>query len=312
MNTFKTFFFAKPFDETENKRILYFTQSVLIATIAFFTILLVVKMFLPVIDASNYYLLGLDLLYVLYYFLLKKGKVNLVGTLYIFTFWVSMTVLAWEFEGVRDTAVLTYIAVIIISIHFSHTWRSVILILISIVSIWLLYFSEKWGITVPQKDISLNYSIEITILLLVVITISFVNVKSFIVYNNRIQDELASRAKADLKFRNIFDNSMVGISITSPEGSMEANLRYCQILGYTEEEVASLNWKDITHPDDLKQDLMINSRIIAGEISSARLQKRCIKKGGEIVWLDVSTTLQRDDDGNPLYFITSVTDITDF
>jgi PAS domain S-box-containing protein len=313
MDNFKTFFFAKSFDETENKRILYFTQYVIVATIVFSTILVLVKLFLPpVIGASDYFLLGLDCLYLLYFFLLRKGRVNLVGTLYIFTFWLSMTILAWEFEGVRDTAILTYIVVIIISIHFSHTWRSVILILISIISIWLLYFAEMRGIKVPQKDVSLNYSIEITLLLLVVITISFVNVKSFIVYNNRIQEELTSRAKTDLKFRNIFDNSMVGISITSPEGSLEANLRYCQILGYTEEEVAALNWKDVTYSDDLKHDLEIRDRIIAGEISSARLQKRCIKKGGEIVWLDVSTTLQHDDKGNPLYFITSVNDITDF
>lgn len=112
-------------------------------------------------------------------------------------------------------------------------------------------------------------------------------------------------------FKNFFDNSAVGKAWTTPDGKMKVNRAFCQILGYSEAELAEVRWQDITHPDDLERDQEFVSSIIAGEYSSLRWEKRYIHKNGSPVWVDISTSLQRDGSNKPLYFITSINDITE-
>ena len=82
-------------------------------------------------------------------------------------------------------------------------------------------------------------------------------------------------------------------------------------MGYSEYELSELKWQEITHPDDVQKNVDQLETIITGEKPSARFEKRYIHKGGSIVWADVSTILQRDSEGNPLYFITTIQDITE-
>ena len=112
------------------------------------------------------------------------------------------------------------------------------------------------------------------------------------------------------KFRNIFEQSVVGKSMTTPEGKMKINMAFSLITGYSESELANLNWKDITHPDDIESDQKIINAIVSGENSSARWQKRYIHKNGDTIWVDISTTLHRDNENKPLFFNTSIIDIT--
>jgi PAS domain S-box-containing protein len=117
--------------------------------------------------------------------------------------------------------------------------------------------------------------------------------------------------ESEEKFRNVFDNSSVGKSITSPDGRVNANRAFCEMLGYTKEELAQQNWQNISHPDDIELTQENLRQLQSGEKKSARFIKRYFKKDGSIVWVDVGTVLQRDKNGSPLYFITSVIDITD-
>ena len=136
-------------------------------------------------------------------------------------------------------------------------------------------------------------------------------------YNLQLKQESSEREKAfDLlkkseeKFRNVFAYSANGKSITTIGGKMKANNAFCQILGYTEDELNQMKWQDITHTESVKNDQRILKSILSGEETSARWEKRYIHKNGSIVWTDISTTLHRDSAGNPLYFITSISDIT--
>jgi PAS domain S-box-containing protein len=113
------------------------------------------------------------------------------------------------------------------------------------------------------------------------------------------------------KFRNVFEHSVIGKSITTLDGRMTANKSYCRSLGYGENELSQLKWFEITHPDDLERDREIIRTIISGQDTSMRWQKRYIHKDGHIVWADVSTVLQKDINGKPLYFITTNQDITE-
>ena len=129
-------------------------------------------------------------------------------------------------------------------------------------------------------------------------------------YQEKLIDAEALR-ESEEKFRNEFDNSAIGKSFTSLDGSMEVNPAFCDMLGYTKEELAHQNWQDFTHPDDNELTQKLLKELLSGEKSTIRFRKRYIKKDGSIVWADVSTVLQKDKEGKPLYYITAVVDITE-
>ena len=129
-------------------------------------------------------------------------------------------------------------------------------------------------------------------------------------YQEKLKDAEALR-ESEEKFRNEFDNSAIGKSFTSLDGSMEVNPAFCDMLGYTKEELAHQNWQDFTHPDDNELTQKLLKELLSGEKSTIRFRKRYIKKDGSIVWADVSTVLQKDKEGKPLYYITAVVDITE-
>jgi PAS domain S-box-containing protein len=113
------------------------------------------------------------------------------------------------------------------------------------------------------------------------------------------------------KFKYIFDHSLIPKSITLPSGEINVNRAFCEMLGYQPEELKKINWADISHPDDIKLTNDSLNLIISGKKDSARFTKRYIHKNGSVVWADVGTSLRRDDDNNPQYFMTSVNDITE-
>jgi len=112
------------------------------------------------------------------------------------------------------------------------------------------------------------------------------------------------------KFRNLFYNSPLGKSMTSITGEMKVNKAFCDIVGYTEKELLAKKWTEITHHDDIAESREIVDGLINGDKDKFNYEKRYIHKSGRIVWADVSTILQKDADGQPLYFITSISDIT--
>lgn len=116
--------------------------------------------------------------------------------------------------------------------------------------------------------------------------------------------------ESEARFRNFFEHSPVGKSITGIDGSMQVNPAFCQMLGYTQEELAMKKFAEITHPDDLDLSNDYIRRMVAGEITEAEFEKRYIQKSGNVVWTSVTTFLQRDENGKPLYFYSSVVDVT--
>jgi PAS domain S-box-containing protein len=113
------------------------------------------------------------------------------------------------------------------------------------------------------------------------------------------------------KFRNAFDNSTVGKSMTTIDGKLSVNKAFCKIVGYSEEEINQLNWKDITHKDDVQNNIEVVRSILNGEKDSVHWEKRYIRKNGKLVWVDITTSIQKNAEGEPLFFITEITDITE-
>jgi PAS domain S-box-containing protein len=113
------------------------------------------------------------------------------------------------------------------------------------------------------------------------------------------------------KYKAVFEQSVVGKSMTSvADGKMKMNKAFCEMLGYSETELSALNWKTITPPESLERDQMMVDSLLAGAKESARWEKQYIHKNGSMVWVDISTTVQRDNQNKPLFFNTSIIDIT--
>lgn len=123
---------------------------------------------------------------------------------------------------------------------------------------------------------------------------------------------VAKRLKeSEEKFRSVFQNSPIGKSITGIDGSLEVNKSFCDILGYSVQELKSKKWQEITHPDDISKSTDVTQELLGGIKDRMQFEKRYIHKDGNIVWTDVVTALERDNDNKPEYFITSIQNITE-
>lgn len=127
---------------------------------------------------------------------------------------------------------------------------------------------------------------------------------------DRIDAEISLR-ESEEKFRNLFENSPIGKSLTRIDGTINVNKKFCDILGYTHEELAKKNWQDISHPDDLLISESYVTPLMEGREECVSFEKRYIHKNGFVVQAELTIYLQRDKSGNPEYFITTVRDITE-
>jgi PAS domain S-box-containing protein len=85
--------------------------------------------------------------------------------------------------------------------------------------------------------------------------------------------------------------------------------RFCELLGYTEEELLALRFQDVTHPDDLARDYQCRQTLLDGATRSVEAVKRYVHKDGAIVWAYLNSSLVSGEDGAPLFFLTYVRDI---
>ena len=126
----------------------------------------------------------------------------------------------------------------------------------------------------------------------------------------RKRAEAALRESED-KFRYIFDFSPIGKSITGLHGELlEVNRAFADMVGYSIAELHERAWAAITHPEDLALSQSAANSLLGGQGESSRFIKRYLHKNGSIVWVDVNTALRRDFEGQPQYFISAISNIT--
>ena len=118
-------------------------------------------------------------------------------------------------------------------------------------------------------------------------------------------------AESAARFRSAFEQAAVGFKQTDLEGRwISLNNRFCEMLGYTREECLALSSKNLTHPEDHLVEAPLLQRVRSGDLPSASIEKRYFAKDGRVVWVRSTTSLVRDLDGTPLYFVSVVEDIT--
>ena len=117
--------------------------------------------------------------------------------------------------------------------------------------------------------------------------------------------------ESEERFRTAFEGAAVGIALVLPEGwIVKVNRSFCQMLGYTEEELLQKNFREITYHEDLHNDLKYSNQLVRGEIPFYSMEKRYIHKNGTLIWSILSVSLIRDSAGNPLFFVGQIQDIT--
>ena len=113
------------------------------------------------------------------------------------------------------------------------------------------------------------------------------------------------------RFRLAFENANIGMCLVDLQGRLaKVNHQMCEILGYSQEELERMTINDIAHPEDLNISPTFIKRATSGEIEHTNFEKRYFHKEGHIVWGAVSSSLVRDPQGVPQYFISHVQDIT--
>ncbi|MCB2225427.1 MAG: PAS domain S-box protein [Desulfarculaceae bacterium] len=118
--------------------------------------------------------------------------------------------------------------------------------------------------------------------------------------------------QSEEKFRSAFDNAGVGMALVDMEGYfLSANSALCEMLGYDPEEFRSLRFLEISHPDDRAESWDQVKLILKGGPESFSLQKRYLHKDGRIIWGRANVSLVRGTDGEPLFAVVQIADITE-
>jgi len=140
-------------------------------------------------------------------------------------------------------------------------------------------------------------------------TAHYLAVKEDITERRQMEDSIREK---EARFRGYFEHSQVGMAVTSPtKGWVEANDQLQRMLGYTLDELRQMTWIELTHPDDLDADAKQFERMLAGEIDQYALDKRFIRKDGEIVYTNLTVSCIRDKTGDVLNVLASFQDITE-
>lgn len=129
--------------------------------------------------------------------------------------------------------------------------------------------------------------------------------------SDRKRAEAALR-ESEARFRLAFDDAAIGMALVALDGQfMEVNQALCDLVGYSETELLQRTFWAIVHPEDINAEQQNVQQLLSGKQRSFQMKKRCIHKQGKVIWTNQSTSVIREQNGTPLYFVSQVQDISD-
>ncbi|MFL6717290.1 MAG: PAS domain S-box protein [Burkholderiaceae bacterium] len=124
-----------------------------------------------------------------------------------------------------------------------------------------------------------------------------------------IENQQALRQAHDA-FRATFEQAAVGIAHVALNGTfLRVNQALCDLLSYSADELMATTFQHVTFPPDLNKDLALTEQLLSGQQRTFSLEKRYINRHGSTIWINLTVSLLRDDDGLPCYFVSVIENI---
>ena len=120
-----------------------------------------------------------------------------------------------------------------------------------------------------------------------------------------------SLRESEARYRNIFERAPVGIFTFDQDGRfLTANPRYCEITGWSVEELRGMTREEIVHPADRAQDREMMGQILSGEQPAGTLERRGIRKDGTTFWAEATISHEAPGRESPGSFVGVLDDVT--
>ncbi len=134
--------------------------------------------------------------------------------------------------------------------------------------------------------------------------------------SGRMSDRTSSQTllqRAATPYTNAFNYASVGICLVGLDRQwIQVNESACETLGYTQAELFGLNFHNIFHEEDLDIVRACAEHTLAEDVRGCQQEIRCLHRQGYIVWVLLNTSIARDENGQPLYFIVQLQDISQY
>lgn len=118
-------------------------------------------------------------------------------------------------------------------------------------------------------------------------------------------------AESEQRFRRAMEDSAIGVAVVGLDGHIaEANRAFADMLGYSREELQTMTFFQITHPEDVAIGSETMRRVRGGEATTYQFEKRYLRKDGRPLWARLSGSVIRDTQtGAPIYLVSQIEDI---
>ena len=129
-----------------------------------------------------------------------------------------------------------------------------------------------------------------------------------ITQRKRMEEKLR---ESEERFRGIFEDGPLGMLIADPNFKiLKVNRAVCEMLGYAEADLTGRSIGEITHAEDMEKSTGLSKQLLHGEVPLFRLEKRYVKKNGEALWVNLTVTAIRGQEGKVLYALGMVENIS--
>jgi PAS domain S-box-containing protein len=126
------------------------------------------------------------------------------------------------------------------------------------------------------------------------------------------RDAQSSPEEMHERFESAFSNAPIGMALIDMGGRwLQVNHALCRITGHAESKLKAKTLRSLTHPDDIDLDVLLLQQSLDGGISSYQVEKRCLHAWGHFIWMLITVSLVRDEEGQPLYLIAQFQNISE-
>ncbi|EFT8133449.1 diguanylate cyclase [Salmonella enterica] len=223
------------------------------------------------------------------------GALTLVITLALS--WLAMRYIPWPFTCV--------IVLLMWSAVRLPRMEAFLIFLATVIVVSLMLANDPTLLATPKTDVMVNMPWLPFLMILLP-----ANMMTMVMYAFRTERKHITESES--RFRNAMEYSAIGMALVGTEGQwLQVNKSLSHFLGYSQDELRTMTFQQLTWPEDLNNDLEQLNMLVRGDINSYSMEKRYYTRNGDVVWALLAVSLVRHKDNKPLYFIAQIEDIND-